>query len=613
MQLGTMSNMLRGLPMQAATTNMYQAAPNAITQGIGAVGAYGALNGAFGGTTGRKEGGVINAAKGGIMSYDVGGEIESTLENMDVDNLKKYAKESSSPSIKKMAARLIQEKSMPVPRMARGGILAFAKGEEVEGDDLTTTDVGYSPDTGFNGALTRLLADRHAESFKTKPVSAPPPAPSPAPTPAPEPSPFAAGPDVNPTDVRLANSRAAAPAAPVAPSAPPAPPPAAGITAAPAAAPVARPPATTAAPAGIKMPAAPGYVNAVAPSEDPMFAALRAEAAKTPETQKAIYDRQQKDREAIGLGPNQELLDYRSKIMAERANLDDDAKRQKNLRLAEFFASWGSTPGATLVAGMTAFKKSIPTMIEDEKERKKVLRETDKLIYDLGQTERLEKKGNWEEAGREKANLAERGMKINEVLGRYAGQREQTLAQVATSNAQGKSHLDAATYNAQMHLRGQELVSAAHKEVAAAQKDATNFSRIQTALTNSYNAVIATEKYIESVRSGKEYQAVKAKLDQARLLLQNDANNKEKQKNVDTYEKELSQYDRDAVTQHKQAQDMYNASRTLYQNATGIKVGGEGNLPPKSQEALEWANANINSSNAEDRQMAAQIKKQLGK
>jgi hypothetical protein len=45
MQLGFMSNMLRGLPMQAQTTQGYQAAPNALSQiaglGTAGVGAYG--------------------------------------------------------------------------------------------------------------------------------------------------------------------------------------------------------------------------------------------------------------------------------------------------------------------------------------------------------------------------------------------------------------------------------------------------------------------------------------------------------------------------------------------------------------------------------------------
>jgi hypothetical protein len=607
MQLGTMSNMLRGLPMQASTTNMYQAAPNAITQGIGAVGAYGALNGAFGGTTGRKEGGVINATKGGIMSYDVGGEIESTLSKMDVDDLKKYAKESNSPSIKQMAARLIQEKSMPVPRMARGGILAFAKGDKVdelaaaneEGlvspNALTAMDVDYkAPTINELYANQKPFMDRSgydAMVARTKDYVYPerPGAPAPsasfqtlsAPKPREYSEAFSREDSSNPQDIRLGRAvppparPAPAPAALTNPSAL-----AAAPTGAPApgaitqAAPVARPPAPAAAPAGIKMPAVPGYVNAVAPPEDPMVAKLKQELDVPAKTQREIYEQQQRDKAAIGLGPNQDLIDYRSKIMAERANLDDDAKRQKNLRLAEFFATWGSTPGATLVAGMTAFRKTVPTLIEDEKERKKVLRETDKLIYDLGQTERLEKKGNWDAAGEEKNKLAERGMKINEITLRYAGQRDQNLTQVATSNAQGKSHLDAATYTAQMNLRAHEATAAAHREVAAAQRESTNFARIQGALSTAYNAVEITQKNVENIRNGKDYQNSKLKLDQAQLMLQNDPNNQSKIKAVEEARSELNRFETDALSRVKQAQEMYDTAKAMYTKSTGMPVGG---------------------------------------
>jgi hypothetical protein len=443
MQLGTMSNMLRGLPMQAATTNMYQAAPNALTQGIGAIGAYGALNNAFGGApTGRKEGGVIHAAQGGIMSYDVGGEIESTLSKMGVDDLKRYAKESSSPSIKQMAARLIQEKSMPVSRMARGGILAFARGNKVkeleeanaEGlaspDELTAMDVQYSPNQGFGGALTKLLADRHAQSFGTRPTT---PAAAPA-EPPPPPSAFAAGPNVNPQDARLANSRP-----PVASPAPPVPPPQ-GIAQAAAAAPVAapRPPAGPAptpapAPALAGVTSAPAYPGRPDIPDTPEHIAYRTQAAaanananKTVAQHLAEIKAEQV---AAGFDPeNTGMREYREKIMAERANIDDEAKRQKNLRLAEFFASWGSTPGATLVAGMTALKKTIPTLIEDEKERKKAMREADKIIYELEQSERLEKKGNINAAADRRQNAAKIAEPFNSTLAKLA--QDKTTASI---------------------------------------------------------------------------------------------------------------------------------------------------------------------------------------
>jgi hypothetical protein len=484
MQLGTMSNMLRGLPMQASTTNMYQAAPNAITQGIGAVGAYGALNGAFGGTTGRKEGGVINAAKGGIMSYDVGGEIESTLSKMDVDDLKKYAKESSSPSIKQMAARLIQEKSMPVPRMARGGILAFAKSTEEnnrslvkelreaseEGlaspDELTATDVQYAPNKGFGGALTKLLADRHAESFGTRPTTSASP---PEPPPPPPPSPFAAGPDVNPQDVRLANARSPAPPAP------PAPPPqgiaqAAAATAPPRPPAAPRPSAPPAPPpsAGIS---APSYPNRPEIPDTPEHAAYRAQAAAANANANKTVAQHLEDikaeQVAAGLEPeNKAIQDYRARMMAERANMDDEAKRQKNLRLAEFFASWGSTPGATLVAGMTALKKTIPTLIEDEKERKKATREADKIIYELDQAVRLEKKGDINAATDRKQNAAKIAEPYNSTLAKLS--QEKTTAAI---NAQGDmARFASSTFNTestrQTHLDTTRMSNESAEKIA---------------------------------------------------------------------------------------------------------------------------------------------------
>ena len=472
MQLGTMSNMLRGLPMQASTTNMYQAAPNAITQGIGAVGAYGALNGAFGGTTGRKEGGVIHAAKGGIMSYDVGGEIESTLSKMDVDDLKKYAKESSSPSIKQMAARLIQEKSMPVPRMARGGILAFAestdennqslvKGEDSEAEKLRK--YGGAPTWLYNPgeALSkinpfRMMAERHAESFGTKPPA--PPAAAPAET-APPPAAL-----TNPSAITAVPTAGPAPAPAPAPVPAPRSVPVAPPVTAQAAVPVARPPAPP-PPRPSAAPAAPpagiaGITPPSMPPESPEAIALREEAKQANLDARKSLEDIAKDRvaaeKARGLGPNQDLLDYRARIMSERSNIDDEAKRQKNLRLAEFFATWGSTPGATLVAGMTAFKKTIPGLVEDEKERKKAIREADKIIYELGQSERLEKKGDLAADEAMKTRLADRANKLNTTVADLASKREASAATQA-------SH----TYSAQMGVRGQEISAKGHTDAAA--------------------------------------------------------------------------------------------------------------------------------------------------
>ena len=84
MQLGFMSNMLRGLPLQSQTVQGYQAQPSSMQQGIGLLGAGATL---FGG--GRREGGAIKEYReGGIAdSYKYGGAIpEPKLESM-ADNL----------------------------------------------------------------------------------------------------------------------------------------------------------------------------------------------------------------------------------------------------------------------------------------------------------------------------------------------------------------------------------------------------------------------------------------------------------------------------------------------------------------------------------------------
>jgi hypothetical protein len=65
MQLGTMSNMLRGLPMQASTTNQYAASPNPLSQAIGTIGAGTSIYNAYNPTPRGAAGGEVKGyAKG---------------------------------------------------------------------------------------------------------------------------------------------------------------------------------------------------------------------------------------------------------------------------------------------------------------------------------------------------------------------------------------------------------------------------------------------------------------------------------------------------------------------------------------------------------------------
>ena len=180
MQLGMMSNMLRGLPLQATTTQTYQAQPSNLNQGLGLLaGAAGAKQAglfAEGGTIkGLAEGGVTGYANRGLAqanprSAAVQG-IKAKLEMMPIDQLQQVAQSSSSEEVRTMALEVLQEKkiraqaeqqaqqsiaqdqqAMPTPvseraglpaapagamdtlNAASGGIVAFANEGEVELD-----------------------------------------------------------------------------------------------------------------------------------------------------------------------------------------------------------------------------------------------------------------------------------------------------------------------------------------------------------------------------------------------------------------------------------------------------------------------------------------------
>jgi len=382
MQLGTMSNMLRGLPMQASTTNQYAASPNPLSQAVGTIGAgasiYNAMKpggGAAGGLPSE-----FKYAKGGIASvpqYDMGGEVESQLESMDEKGLEAQARESSSPSIRKMAQRMLRERQMSkqpqgtgpmgvqyqaaqpqMPSYAPGGIVAFATGggaNEEGGEDEAKIGMQQrldqpAPTTGgIMGATTQ----------PTTPI-------------------------------------------PVAPA---------------------------------------------GPSPDVVKEAMRqrdlASAQATRPTADVVKDIKA-EREALGVGENVGRQEFRAQQMAERANMADEKERQRNMRMAEFFASWASTPGPVLVAGMNALKQSIPNLISDEKEAKKARKEADKIIYDIDEATRLEELGLHDKARARIDKAASHAEDYNKYLLTFQSARESDKRAEEVARITAKGHIDAA-------------------------------------------------------------------------------------------------------------------------------------------------------------------------
>ena len=397
MQLGTMSNMLRGLPMQASTTNQYAASPNPLSQAVGTVGAGASIYNAMAPPRGAAGGlpSEFKYAKGGIASvprYDMGGEVESQLENMDEKGLQAQARESSSPSIRRMAQRMLRERQMgnkpqgadaanvqyqaaqpQMPSYKPGGIVAFAAGDTVYGGPSTENDSQNEEDARI-GMQQRLD----------------------------QPAPTTGG-------IMGATTQPAT----LIPSGP------------------------TAGRAMQQAPNIPAFMKAeYADTEKRMNAPLSS----------FMAERQAAMREAGVADATEGQQQQRAAMMAERANMADEKNRQKYMRLAEFFASWGSTPGPVLVAGLNAMQKTIPNIVADEREQKKARREIDKSIADLDNATRLEKRGEVDAAMGLKLKAAEDMKALNGKLIDYQSRRDSD----ASSSAASK-------YNADMQLEGEKI------------------------------------------------------------------------------------------------------------------------------------------------------------
>jgi hypothetical protein len=336
MQLGTMSNMIRGLPMQAQTTQQYVAQPNTLTQAIGTAGTGASLYNAFNPPAPAK-------AKGGIISYDVGGEVESDLENMDEQGLQKQLKESSSPSVKRMAQRILRERQLSkAPGMAGGGIIAFKEPTEENNQSLVTDEKPVAPPL----TASQILQQRVLQGEPVKDITK------------------------NPVGIMQA--------VPTPPAAPPT------------------------------------LNQAVQGATDltPAMKALQTDVSR--EAAVSYEDRLAEVRAAKqAAGLEAPGVEQKAKLMAERANAEDEARRNRYLRAAEFFSTWGSTPGPTLVAGMSAVKANVANIISDEKEAKRIRMEIDKSIAGLDEATRLEKKGDFEAATALKTKWADRMQTVN--------------------------------------------------------------------------------------------------------------------------------------------------------------------------------------------------------
>jgi hypothetical protein len=145
MQLSTMSNLLRGLPMQSMSTQQYQAQPSALQQGIGLLGTGASLYGAMG----RKEGGTIKEYAAGGTIRGLENKIDDIGDAGGAKGLQALLAQTKSPGAKELImARMREEGIAAAPtgklgtNMAGGGIIAFSgeDGSQVEDEEMSEID-----------------------------------------------------------------------------------------------------------------------------------------------------------------------------------------------------------------------------------------------------------------------------------------------------------------------------------------------------------------------------------------------------------------------------------------------------------------------------------------
>lgn len=164
-QLANMSNLLRGLPMQSGTTQMYQAGPSMTSQlaglGTAGVGAYGLgrAAGVF------KEGGEVKGYKyGGAIDDD---KLRSMAENLSVDQLQAQLRDPTLDAEERQIFADALRNKQPTPGLgalraptfsaAGGGIVAFQEGDLVEDDDSSAYS-GYTGEDDDDELIDSVLA-----------------------------------------------------------------------------------------------------------------------------------------------------------------------------------------------------------------------------------------------------------------------------------------------------------------------------------------------------------------------------------------------------------------------------------------------------------------------
>jgi hypothetical protein len=373
MQLGVLNAMTRGLPMQASTSQMYQAQPSMASQIAGGLGTTAQLYNTFNqATKGSKEGGIIKMAAGGIASGVSPNKLPSMLKKLSDPQLgQKDQDQNTDPETKQMVdAEQARRGALRngIKTMAAGGAIAFADGKEVEDPELEKDkEVKDLKDTkkGILGTL--------AKESPTTPVIKPEMG-------------------VTPEDTRF----------------PPEPP----VTD--AAYPDLKGSVADEARKGIATSPAKSANNIYAAYEKTLEDQAAAEKTKSEQSVNDIISNKEAERKKAGFeNPATKEL---AELASRQQKINDDAKELAQDRLVQFLINWGKTPGPAINGFISAGDKLITDNIEDKKTRKKLLEDLEDVRRGINRSEYERRLGNEKEAEAIKTKAGEQYFNINKEL-----------------------------------------------------------------------------------------------------------------------------------------------------------------------------------------------------
>jgi len=332
MQLGILSNMIRGQPMQAMTTQSYQGQPNFLQQGIGALGMVNSMQG------NKKEGGVIKEmASGGIASGLNEYEVDDMSERLGDKQLSaKMGDPKTDPRTKQIlggeVARREQTRAAAGVGMASGGILAFASGSEGAIKNPFDKEEKDAP------VESKFIDATSSKGLKN--------------------------------EIKKEEKKAEKKAAPKEP---------AGIM------------GQSKEYKQMERDIGPALAERqkISTEEQTLRNALAEETKRTPQS----YLQEQQDMlKAAGADP-QFFEKARNPITKRMAELGAGAENKKRIREAQAWATFGSTPGPMLSVALKSYSAYLEQTIDDEEDLAKAQAELNKAMFDIDKSEYLEKAG----------------------------------------------------------------------------------------------------------------------------------------------------------------------------------------------------------------------------